>query len=250
MRETELTECHQRLVESAKAFDTICRQRRIPYYMLGGTLLGAIRHQGFIPWDDDMDFGVPRAYYETLREALEKELPPHMKCQTYSNSETILYGFMKIHQQTGGDIDIFPLDRCHRKDKRIPLIYGLIRLQTFIFVESTENTGYKSLIKKLLRRIVPFNQRFLLKRIDKRIAQLPQGAYLANFYGRWKEKEIIPLAHYGSNQEYAFEDTRFLGLQNYDAYLSALYGDYREIPPEGKRLTHAAPTGKRHRKQP
>ena len=67
-------EIHHILLNIAAAFHQICIKHDIPYCMLGGTMLGAVRHKGFIPWDDDMDFAVPREYYEKIIELLEQEL--------------------------------------------------------------------------------------------------------------------------------------------------------------------------------
>ena len=73
MNQVDTNQCHKLLLKIAKEFDQICTKYDIPYYMLGGTMLGAIRHKGFIPWDDDMDFGVPRLYYNLLIQKLENE---------------------------------------------------------------------------------------------------------------------------------------------------------------------------------
>ena len=79
MKRIGIDEIHARVLAIAKEFDKICTRHQIPYYMLGGTMLGAIRHKGFIPWDDDMDFGVPIAYYDQLEEILKEELPSNYR---------------------------------------------------------------------------------------------------------------------------------------------------------------------------
>ena len=76
MRKIEdIKELQSILLDIAKEFHRICTMYEIPYYMVGGTQLGAVRHKGFIPWDDDMDFGVPRVYFEKLKVLLEESLP-------------------------------------------------------------------------------------------------------------------------------------------------------------------------------
>ena len=91
---------HQHVLGIAKEFDQICSENHIPYYMIGGTMLGAIRHRGFIPWDDDMDFGVPIEYYVLLEGVLSKELPYPYRCCTYKNHPGVLHNFMKIEDQS------------------------------------------------------------------------------------------------------------------------------------------------------
>ena len=75
LRRIDMDECHEHLLRIAECFDGICRRHGIPYFMLGGTMLGAVRHKGFIPWDDDMDFGIPRPYFNRFIETAREELP-------------------------------------------------------------------------------------------------------------------------------------------------------------------------------
>ena len=113
---TKLKEVQQKEVELLKIFDDICRVHNLTYYALGGTLLGAIRHGGFIPWDDDMDLGMPRKDYERFIELSSTILPEYVKLIIhYDNlnntsirdiSTTIIFGEKECHPF----IDIFPLD--------------------------------------------------------------------------------------------------------------------------------------------
>ena len=97
MERIDIEEVHSRVLAIAKEFDRICTLHGIPYYMIGGTMLGAIRHKGFIPWDDDMDFGVPIEHYQELINILEKELPYPFRCCTYKNHPAVLFNFLKTY---------------------------------------------------------------------------------------------------------------------------------------------------------
>jgi len=79
-----------------KQFDSICRKYHVRYYALGGTLLGAVRHQGFIPWDDDMDIGVPREEYERLKKILPNELKEGAEYHSFENDPSYYRYFSRI----------------------------------------------------------------------------------------------------------------------------------------------------------
>ena len=89
MKNLSGVELHSVLLEIGKAFHNICGKNNIPYFMLGGTMLGAVRHKGIIPWDDDMDFGVPREYFDKLKKALCEELPSNMEIGRASCRERV-----------------------------------------------------------------------------------------------------------------------------------------------------------------
>ena len=95
MRQITLRECQLEILSIAKIFHEICVKNGIPYYIIGGTQLGAVRHKGFIPWDDDIDFAVPRKYYDNLEPILEKELDPVYRVLTYKNVSNP-FDFMKV----------------------------------------------------------------------------------------------------------------------------------------------------------
>lgn len=249
-----IDEIHQTLLGIVKPFVEVCNKHDIPYSMLGGTMLGAIRHKGFIPWDDDMDFGVPRKYYDKLIHVLEKELPQEYRCLTYKNCEQIKYPFIKIEdcrtciddprldcsmeEKPGVNIDIFPIDYCNPNGFQLKIVYFLLRLQTIIFVESTSKSKIKRIIKHFLRRITPFRRDYLIKRVESMCSVVKQSEYMANLLGRWKEREIFHPTIYLTTREYEFEGIRLLGIHDYHTFLSQLYGDYMKLPPEKERLSH------------
>ncbi|MBO4918310.1 MAG: LicD family protein [Bacteroidales bacterium] len=258
-RPIEIAEVQAHLLSIAKEFDRVCSEHGIPYYMLGGSMLGAIRHKGFIPWDDDMDFGVPIEYYDELIGYLGKELHYPYRCCTCWNHPAVLYNYIKIEdmqtciddpsislpidEKLGVNIDIFPLSLCKDRDRHISSIWRKKALMGYIFLDSTKvnYSRFIHLIKRVLRFICG-SPTFLQKRIGKELKNIEPGGYRGNILGRWKGKEIIPVEWYGKETRYLFEDITLLGLKEYDSYLSMLYGDYLSLPPVEKQKPHVSHT--------
>ena len=258
MKHIDINECHNILLTLASAFDEICRRHQIPYYMIGGTMLGAIRHRGFIPWDDDMDFGVERRYIPKLLQALSEELPSHLKVRTVDNSEHIFSNFFKIEDirtevidhwhdsplGIGICMDVFPLDNGRNTyfQTRIlaTYIYFLLIIKDYLHFDPKYRWGFKKWIAIILRKTncIPIKRR--LEYIDNLISRHTQAAsaYLINYYGRWRTKEIIPKKIFGIPQAYPFENITLTGVENPDVYLSSLYGNYMQLPLEAKRTAH------------
>lgn len=256
MEKIGIDEIHACILDIAKTFDKICTRHNIPYYMLGGTMLGAVRHKGFIPWDDDMDFGVPIEYYSELTHYLEQELPFPYRCCTYKNHPALLYTFMKIEdrstciddnaielpleQKLGVNIDIFPLNVCtlggeHEKKLRRKVdLFGKAYLHS---INKPDNC-LRMIAKKCLRLITGNNPRKMQEEIEQMLFSINNGDCLGNLLGQWREKEIVPIEWYGNAKRYEFEDTSFVGLENYDKYLTRLYGNYMQLPPEKERVAH------------
>lgn len=249
-----VSEVHEILLKITEKFISICAEHRIPYVMLGGTMLGAVRHNGFIPWDDDMDFGVPRKYYSLLIEHLENELPSDYRCLTYKNCEQIKYPFIKIEdsrtviddprvdsvldKKIGVNIDIFPLDCCRPNGIRTKIVLLLVKLQTVLFVETTSLSHINKFFRQLLRFLIPISKNRLLVMIDILLENSKDKHSIGNVLGRWKTKEIFPNVIYQLTSDYNFERIKLEGVKDYQFYLSQLYGNYMELPPENQRVAH------------
>ncbi|MDR2628021.1 MAG: LicD family protein [Dysgonamonadaceae bacterium] len=259
MRPIEINECHAFLLSIAVEFDRICRKHRIPYYMLGGTMLGAVRHGGFIPWDDDMDFGVPRNYFDRLIDVLSEELPENMRVLTLSNEGFPVANYIKIeniHTQVtdywidqatklGVNIDVFPLDEGLSSGFQTYVfasyIIRLVAIKNFICVDPAKRKGVKKLIARLLHFLFLHKTGNLLRYIDRCILRhtIPDSRYRINFYGNWRIKEVVAKKVFGEAKVYEFNGHSFYGVEDADAYLTKLYGNYMQLPPKHERGVHS-----------
>ena len=255
MRTIGIDELHGILLEIAKEFHSICVKNKIPYYMLGGTMLGAIRHKGFIPWDDDMDFGVPREYFETLKIILSKELQEKYGLITIQNSDSILIDIVKIQdnrtvikelykenlkESVGINIDIFPLDKALNKNCgwKLRLMSLLRSVEAYRFLSSSTRPWHKKIVAQIIKTILfPLDKLTLIKFINNNLIS-SSGQYIANHYGAWGAKETVHSDVMGSPVLYEFEDTKLYGVSKFDEYLTSLYGNYLQLPPEDKRHIH------------
>lgn len=244
------------LINIAMKFDEICVEHSIPYYMIGGTLLGAIRHKGFIPWDDDMDFGVPMEHYDRMLSIMEKELKEPYRLCTYKTVKGCDTVFAKIEdmrtcindkcqdlpleEQIGLNIDIFPLNHCDGYDIKIKKLQFFRYINRLVFTESTDGTKYKHIIKKILRFLFPFSHDRIRAEIWKRVTRIDGTHYIANLLGVNGKREIIPISVWGKSNRYSFEDYSFEGPENADHYLKHIYGNYMELPPINSRQPHAS----------
>lgn len=249
-------ELHTLLLDIGKQFHEICVRNNIQYWMLGGTQLGAVRYGGFIPWDDDMDFGVLDEDWERLVEALNKELPDIYRCRTRVNYTDMISNTLKIEdvrtlinptnnsqkveENIGVNIDIFPLVYTNgRKDvfSRNWFIARLITIQYWRFYDYS-NMGFTSLLSNLVKLFGFWLQRNDITRFINRFMLPSKGNYIANFWGSWTLKEIIHKDVFGSPKLQKFEDTEFYGVSDVHAYLEHLYNDYMSLPPADKRHLH------------
>lgn len=256
MKRIGIEELHSVLLGIGKEFDAICRKHNIPYYMLGGTQLGACRHGGFIPWDDDMDFGIPRDFFDIFLSIAKDELPNKLSLLTINNSDRIISGVAKIEDNTtiidermsrdnrskiGVFIDVFPLDRTNNefgvfsKNKLLTLVY---KFGGYRFLSFEHMPTYKRILAAVVKvLLLPLTPKKLYSFVERHLIT-NKGDYLANHFGAWHTKETMPFSYYGKPTEYIFEDTKFYGVEMPEEYLTHIYGDWRQLPPEDKRHIH------------
>lgn len=248
----------------------IFEKHHLTYYMLGGTLLGAVRHQGFIPWDDDIDIGMPRPDYDRFLAVAGNELLPPYQLHTLQDGiAEYSYYYARVENRAvklrrkvalkevviPAWIDVFPLDgvpndRKARENwiKKCRFRKALYRASQHSYFGMSNDIKKKRPLTQTLARQVFI--RFKLENlISSKLAwhlldrALRENDYascdsLSNLCGYWGVKEIFPKSYYGEGKLYSFEDIMLNGPENYDAVLTQMYGDYMTPPPEDKREHH------------
>ena len=239
----------------------IIEEGNYTYFMLGGTLLGAIRHKGFIPWDDDIDIGMPREDYERFINNVPSLLPDYLKLNTYWDDSAHHYYFSRIvdtrHElkRTGSTvernedvwIDIFPLDGMPnnvivRRIHMWKLLYARARYHIAYFDKVNLKRPNRPLSERMVIWFVLHtgigthsNARKWLDKIDSLMKKysIEDTKWVCNFMGQYKFKEMFPKTWYGKGTAYPFEDKTMIGPDDYDKILTQQYGDYM-TPPKNK----------------
>ena len=249
-----MTKTQNELLKMMKQFHDVCRKNNIKYYMLGGTLIGAIRHKGFIPWDDDIDLGIPREDYNILLKKYKEILPQNLEIITAKNDKEHPLIFAKLYnknttvvedvfaERIGGlYIDIFPIDGAPKNIKRIKKHYFKVKLYSDFFRYSRAPKNSQKSYKRFIQMVSKIiGEDYWYNKTEKLLNkyEFDESKYVGNLLGAYKIKEIVPKSYFGSPTLYEFEDTEFYGLENYHEYLTSIYGDYMKLPPIEKQVSH------------
>lgn len=241
---------HNKLLDMMKLFHRFCVENEITYYIIGGTALGAFRHKGFIPWDDDMDVTIPRPDYDKFISIADK-LPEPLEIDYYGNRNNCPIHYVKLVDKSttlieqhyknyveGAYIDVFPLDGSKeyagKEIKRHKKIYSLFYYTTLH--QNTDKTHGLRKIRKFLISKMNLNQ--MHNRLHDLLVEVPfeSADYVDNYLGAYHGKEITPKSYFAEPVLYQFEDTQLYGPTDMDGYLKTLYGDYMQLPPEENRV--------------
>lgn len=251
MKRIELKEQKQIQLDILDSVTNFCEQHGLRYWLAYGTLLGAVRHRGYIPWDDDIDIHMPRADYERFLEIYGKN--QEYKIITPQTNSNYTVPFAKVfHAGTimeelkytscvfGVYIDIFPLDGV----LNVSQAAKCAQCRRFLFVKSNAFVSDQSLVRKLRLAITkallfPFSKRFFLNKIHKVAtkAAFDDSENVCSMYSRAAVKEIMPRSVFAGDRRLPFEGRMLRVPQDYDKYLTCNYGDYMQLPPEEKRAS-------------
>ena len=246
------------ILSIAKEIKEICEKNNINYYMDGGTLLGAVRHKGFIPWDDDMDFLMKREDYNRFLKVCEKELDKDkFFIQNEDTEEMYAFAFTKI-QLNGTEIiedfskdvpihhgifvDIFPYDNLpDNAFQRKKIFLENKILKNMIWVKC----GYgKQIIKKnkkfLIFKVlgIPFSLK-RLKKMRYRLITKFNNKDTERIFNSDYPKCNKPNNLFKDTKLYDFEDTKFFAVNDAHSFLTEQYGNYMEMPPKDKQVKHS-----------
>lgn len=253
-----MNQIQTRIYKLALEFKKICKQNNLKYFIIAGSLLGAVRHGGFIPWDDDIDFAMPRPDYKRFLE-LAKEINFPYKLRDFSvDREEYGFCFAKLDdtqttfiekslsnfQYRGGVyIDIFPLDGTFDikilQSIHLFIIWHLVRLREIAYISKIK--PQKGLIYNIALRIVQKTCRgkilFTIINFFLTLKDYKKAKYIGNLVWGYKEKEIIPKTYYEPYSKIVFERDFFQSPAQTDAYLKAIYDDYMTPPPKHERIS-------------
>lgn len=251
----QVQEIQKELIQEVKR---VCQKCDIRFNMVGGTMLGAVRHKGYIPWDDDADIGFLRTEYEKFREACRTELNQEKYyMQDLRDTKGYRWGYGKLRRKNtefvrlnqefmpyeqGISIDLMPFDNIpdYWLSRRIHFFHCFLYRKLFwseVGSRIEKNIWIRTIYK--IMRLIPMEmvikryQRFVDLGNRKNTQQVriltfptPRGVY--GYERKW----------YTQLKLYQFEDLELPGARDYDGYLSVKYGNYMELPPKEKRKIH------------
>ncbi len=244
-------------------FDQTARRYGLRYSLSAGTLLGAVRHQGFIPWDDDIDIMMPRPDYEKLiRLNRKKKLWPEYMKLCCMEDGTLEAPYCKIfdrrtaiveHNYTQKDvqslwIDVFPVDGLPADSGQLKRLYQQAMMLCRLNVASVVHNGYGSgKLIILLKDVIMKPAAKLIGR--KQIARMQRKLALRHPFDKSPLCGMVSWAYDGPGQavspkeyddlvELPFEGQKFYSIPGWDHYLTGVFGDYMQLPPEEDRITH------------
>lgn len=260
---TQLQEVQKIALDILLYVDRVCKEHKFHYFMSDGTLLGAVRHKGFIPWDDDIDIWMPREDYKKIAAVInEDQSCPYYRLFNWENTKGYTYAFSKVVDtrtllvenidqkcEMGVYIDIFPYDGLPGKTREdhLPFVRRALALDQHRYRAFCNFSRFKTNnFFKNIRRFATFSIRKIIggKNIIRRMEMLAQkypvegSAFVGGLTSGYKEKDMMPAWICEKTVDMDFEGHVLQAPVGYKEFLEIEYGDFMELPPVEKRVSH------------
>ena len=250
MKEINLEEMKQIELKILIDIDRVCRENNIEYTLFGGTLIGAVRHKGFIPWDDDIDIAMTRKNYDKFLDIYISEKKHNFRILNFNNCKDYPFQFTKVVfskskikeeknkeiSEMGIFVDIFPLDKISLKN-----INRKLKKQIFyskiVYSMQFDDDYYakKPLYKRIIRKILKMkNISYYINRLNKicKKENAKDCEYIGSLVGGQGMKDIWPINYFDEYIDLEFENKKFMSIKEYDKLLKHRFGEYMKYPPK------------------
>ncbi len=254
MNSAYLSKLHGEILEIMDVIDALCRKHHLRYYLTGGSLLGAVRHGGFIPWDDDLDIVMPRQDFDAFMQLCPEELPAGYHLRWITTDENHFRLFAKVCKQGtqfveklgknsqvswGIFVDVFPADEIAGYSRAVERRKWMVE-KLKVMLSGKSHAQAFGFPKRVLIRMLSCRQ---MHRLAEKIMTAKNGkgyGYYTNYVSIYPvRKRTIPKAWMGEGIRLPFEDRNYCVPVKYDLELENVYGkNYMQVPPVEKRRSH------------
>lgn len=264
------TDVYRRVQEltlfTLNTFIDFCEKNHLRYYFTGGALIGVLRHKGFIPWDDDIDVGMPRKDFDRFHDLLKEKMPDGFGiCNRYTDSDwhfamsqfIDLESEIEIHLAENPRkahiwIDVFPLDglpnnKVLRWFRVKNILFYRYMIQIANIATQVDMNRNRPMLERMVLsvcKIIPIgkliNTNKTINKLEKilRRSDFDISEWCGNMLGRYREREVVKREWFGTPKKGIFEGQEVNIPENSDAIQRSLYGDYMKLPPEKDRVAH------------